>query len=184
MPLSFDTGNEGSSPRIRGEWIESRHQCSTVGIIPANTGRMGFSMHPLRHGPDHPREYGENCSKAGQTWRRTGSSPRIRGESAAPVRFVVDTGIIPANTGRISSCSFSIVAHWDHPREYGENFRGTREELHQLGSSPRIRGECTKQTHGFADARIIPANTGRIGKAWTASDSEPDHPREYGENTC
>ena len=75
---------------------------TTLGIIPANTGRM------IRHKPhikvdrDHPREYGENLSKTDEVAGKQGSSPRIRGECATSAAFQRPKRIIPANTGRIS----------------------------------------------------------------------------------
>ena len=91
----------GSSPRIRGECVEVRHEVFGLGIIPANTGRIGLP--PLAWGIpwDHPREYGEN---------------RL-GFCHCPAK----RGIIPANTGRMQPWPFHAMIPRDHPREYGEN---------------------------------------------------------------
>ena len=53
---------------------------SSIGIIPANTGRIIHALTHVYHFTDHPREYGEN--DAGWTVDNVmeGSSPRIRGE--------------------------------------------------------------------------------------------------------
>ena len=131
---------------------------------------------------DHPREYGENMSQMEQTQALAGSSPRIRGECSGHRAYLVEHGIIPANTGRIlQSCILSF---------------GTS------GSSPRIRGECNRdpiihQPNGIIPANtgripqgatpplrpgIIPANTGRIYRRFPPSLVTWDHPREYGEN--
>ena len=91
-------------------------------------------------------------------------------------------GTIPANTGRITTLLPTPTTPWDHPREYGENFRGSREELHQLGPSPRIRGEFNKRFNLFKWGRTIPANTGRIRTRIYQPERCRDHPREYGEN--
>ena len=102
MPLSFDTGNEGSSPRIRGECYGEPEAAGRQGIIPANTGRINPPMVTSGRMSDHPREYGENTNTAILIGLAMGSSPRIRGESrevAGPLHF---DGIIPANTGRIA----------------------------------------------------------------------------------
>ena len=91
-------------------------------------------------------------------------------------------GIIPANTGRISSSQRPLRPQRDHPREYGENLSISRLLILSLGSSPRIRGEscvggCRPCRHG-----IIPANTGRMQTGAASGYGGPDHPREYGEN--
>ena len=111
---------------------------------------------------DHPREYGENNLVAGVSFRRPGSSPRIRGECIGKTRCSGFARIIPANTGRIEPIAPFEGQRRDHPREYGENARSRNRQSVPRGSSPRIRGEC-----GLTDA---------AGRAL------PDHPREYGEN--
>ena len=54
----------------------------------------------------------------------------------------VDQGIIPANTGRITLEPGRPRCRRDHPRESGENIYGEDFDAPDLGSSPRIRGEC------------------------------------------
>ena len=71
----------------------------------------------------------------------------------------------------------------DHPREYGENSEAGTAMRSALGSSPRIRGESSRDGTGPAAAGIIPANTGRMHLPTRRSHSHGDHPREYGENT-
>ena len=152
----------GLSPRIRGE--SGRHLCrlAALGIIPANTGRILPGPAASVSDRDHPREYGENCSTVITPACNCGSSPRIRGEYLWGFGEDSPIGIIPANTGRISSKSRSVQAKGDHPREYGENSI-TFKALHPHGgSSPRIRGEFFLQIVDQFLHRIIPANTGRI----------------------
>ena len=70
-----------------------------------------------------------------------GSSPRIRGESAAVRQDRAVAGIIPANTGRIIYALPETRVGQDHPREYGENWLLLPPWSVEVGSSPRIRGE-------------------------------------------
>ena len=70
----------GSSPRIRGEYLEELLIGRKIGIIPANTGRIFTRPVCLCWGRDHPREYGENGPEGWDRVSRAGSSPRIRGE--------------------------------------------------------------------------------------------------------
>ena len=70
----------GSSPRIRGECLESPPVEAIIGIIPANTGRMNNLIPPSINQRDHPREYGENPPRLQPSSLWLGSSPRIRGE--------------------------------------------------------------------------------------------------------
>ena len=75
----------------------------------------------LRRCGDHPREYGENDVIRKGAFADTGSSPRIRGKFALQVKHGCAKGIIPANTGKITSGSGAANGAGDHPREYGEN---------------------------------------------------------------
>ena len=111
-----------------------------------------------------------------------GSSPRIRGELPTGKGAGRNTGIIPANTGRMATRHRRCLRWGDHPREYGENKTALWKEHTHAGSSPRIRGEFTTSTRiGFLKG-IIPANTGRMQKEIGRGKYRWDHPREYGEN--
>ena len=152
----------GSSPRIRGEYLVVVHHVSVLGIIPANTGRIKWLFAHRVTTADHPREYGENCGGDGCGVEVVGSSPRIRGECTALSCVGLRGGIIPANTGRISTDAVSSVWLSDHPREYGENLVPSSLTRTAVGSSPRIRGEYGGTLPPGNPPGIIPANTGRI----------------------
>ena len=92
------------------------------------------------------------------------------------------SGIIPANTGKIIWCIRMRRRPWDHPREYGENFRESDTHAFEVGSSPRIRGKSFRVGVGGPRRGIIPANTGKICDTQLVVELPADHPREYGEN--
>ena len=95
-------------------------------------------------------------------FRRSGPSPRIRGEYGVSDQNSAALGTIPANTGRIPILPIAASHRRDHPREYGENEERAQHLQAGDGPSPRIRGE----SWGKPCSRCSP---------W-------DHPREYGEN--
>ena len=174
--------SSGSSPRIRGEYRSARRQTRHLRIIPANTGRITTGQVSSFAEGDHPREYGENSLPLLVVVLAMGSSPRIRGECHTCVSSVAGTGIIPANTGRMT-CQFRVwIFTRDHPREYGENTPQNIRSIAQPGSSPRIRGEYTGYALSVYMSGIIPANTGRILLHQETLRVYWDHPREYGEN--
>ena len=70
----------GSSPRIRGKWLEVKLINLTDGIIPANTGKIYRKPKLTITSWDHPREYGENAQLVQHFVSTAGSSPRIRGK--------------------------------------------------------------------------------------------------------
>ena len=133
--------SQGSSPRIRGEFLPNTRGFRQRGIIPANTGRIGVMKRRRSSHGDHPREYGENHHPCVTRRAYFGSSPRIRGELEPADSCVHGIGIIPANTGRILGSIAASAAARDHPREYGENAGLGIAGLADEGSSPRIRGE-------------------------------------------
>ena len=92
----------------------------------------------------------------------TGSSPRIRGKFVEGACDVQDSGIIPANTGKIRLAADFDSVDADHPREYGENRKRLIEPLRKVGSSPRIRGKCFLTRINAHNTGIIPANTGKM----------------------
>ena len=57
----YQTLRAGSSPRIRGKSTLAFEKEIRIGIIPANTGKIGQALHRVRGLRDHPREYGENA---------------------------------------------------------------------------------------------------------------------------
>ena len=152
----------GSSPRIRGEFHPVFDGLRGGRIIPANTGRIAGGGCRRSGRWDHPREYGENGDVERGIQAVEGSSPRIRGEYASEGQSVLVLGIIPANTGRMSGLVLTLSLLRDHPREYGENEYYTRNNIHGVGSSPRIRGEFESVWADCVFHGIIPANTGRI----------------------
>ena len=111
-----------------------------------------------------------------------GSSPRIRGKSAAVCVASKPGGIIPANTGKIWRLCSAHQQQADHPREYGENSPHAAPASAALGSSPRIRGKFLVFHNCNVHVGIIPANTGKIVWGGVCGEDFGDHPREYGEN--
>ena len=173
----------GDHPREYGENVCGRSAWAlAAGIIPANTGRIWVRHDEATQNRDHPREYGENMVVSPMRAFLAGSSPRIRGESKVGTFSGAAGGIIPANTGRMSSISCSPQTCRDHPREYGENSLASHRRVRSMGSSPRIRGEYFRRGDHAPPLGIIPANTGRmlIAAGWKIPTQ--DHPREYGEN--
>ena len=131
---------------------------------------------------DHPREYGENAANSSPIEAFTGPSPRIRGELQGHFPEGLRNGTIPANTGRIWGKPYSRCSPWDHPREYGENYKGPITLEVGRGPSPRIRGESPQAHIHDVALGTIPANTGRMLAGVDKVVEERDHPREYGEN--
>ena len=94
-----------------------------------------------------------------------GSSPRIRGKFNGAFKQINILGTIPANTGKIVAGRHCKGLAPDHPREYGENNRGSSDMQIFQGPSPRIRGKLRMIAADNEWTGTIPANTGKISVA-------------------
>ena len=135
--------HQGSSPRVRGSRIYSRHQADGDGIIPADAGLThadptkwaAYRDHPRGCGAhlilrvvirpqDHPRGCGAHNYVYYSYMDKQGSSPRMRGSlSSASSRYFFP-GIIPAGAGLTRGQAPETQLNGDHPRGCGAHILG------------------------------------------------------------
>ena len=97
------TDGSGSSPRMRGTRGAKTRAACVNGIIPAYAGNTTIRT-ALKFGDrDHPRVCGEHTQIQSISLVQKGSSPRMRGTPAAPVRIAPCFGIIPAYAGNTAN---------------------------------------------------------------------------------
>ena len=106
----------------------------------------------------------------------------MRGTPCDLKHIIPSSGIIPAHAGNTTCSTHSSARYRDHPRACGEHEGRTRDELAEMGSSPRMRG-----TPGWRLARhggygIIPAHAGNTHVVSNARCNVRDHPRACGEH--
>ena len=129
----------------------------------------------------HPRGCGENSAQRGIVTPPLGSSPRIRGKLRSADLALLESGLIPAHTGKTRSSLSSRTTPRAHPRAYGECPPTTTSIMIRLGSSPRIRGMLISVWVVRFPAGLIPAHTGNAifgTEPWAGLWA---HPRAYGE---
>ena len=152
----------GSSPQVRGTYVEVGNDRVTRGLIPAGAGNMS------------PRRLCAACGRA---------HPRRCGEHDLPGYRPVDGhGLIPAGAGNIGSGVLAGSECGAHPRRCGEHATTTPMTFPLRGSSPQVRG--TSELVG-TDGRIwglIPAGAGNINSAVTRRSPTRAHPRRCGEH--
>ena len=90
-------------------------------------------------------------------------------------------GIIPAGAGRRPRRHSARHSGRDHPRGCGEKALRSSTSSSQSGSSPRVRGEASKNEEKACLQGIIPAGAGRSGTVAPAVEPLRDHPRGCGE---
>ena len=96
LPCVHDAG---SSPRMRGALMETRHSVIEGRIIPADAGSTGRKEAGDRTMLDHPRGCGEHYGQLSQCWCLMGSSPRMRGARSPSLLIHLARRIIPADAG-------------------------------------------------------------------------------------
>ena len=91
----------GSSPRVRGTYIQLGLLSSIDGIIPACAGNIEDGYECSMAVGDHPRVCGEHdiCDPTHTKYK--GSSPRVRGTLPKALTTTPPPGIIPACAGNI-----------------------------------------------------------------------------------
>ena len=91
---------QGLSPRMRGNHLAQRCVLAVQGSIPADAGQPWV---PITNSLDmrvYPRGCGATSASRGVIWRRTGLSPRMRGNPAHGRRHLAARGSSPADAGQ------------------------------------------------------------------------------------
>ena len=143
----------------------------------------------------YPRECGGTGSHHPHHWRRSGLSPRVRGNLTADFHFITYTRSIPASAGEPTAQYSDMIRAEVYPRECG----GTNPTLFQcnpylawtvyprecggtrncaismvalrMGLSPRVRGNHDGHSYQYGPlsvSRSIPASAGEPGRRMLA----------------
>ena len=131
----------GTSPRIRGKRGHPLAKKPRTRNIPAYTGKTVCHLVTPASTQEHPRVYGENAWNQAYLWRRSGTSPRIRGKPHADDTQVVTTRNIPAYAGKTVATQSISSKSTEHPRVCGENHGVLLGLQAPNGTSPRMRGK-------------------------------------------
>ena len=165
---------------MRGTRVQLIEWAPQGGIIPADAGNTRHPLRGLRHGQDHPRGCGEHLIGQYGPIARLGSSPRMRGTQTSSTRNWLAYRIIPADAGKLLSCTLSIrcsriipadagntncqqpgaTGNPDHPRGCGEHVLASHRSSAVVGSSPRMRGTRRARAALHVRRGIIPADAG------------------------
>ena len=174
---------KGSSPHVRGAFIDGALVEAPRGIIPACAGSILPSALPLPAPRDHPRMCGEHKLPVPVMQRRMGSSPHVRGASGSIEEARSCPRIIPACAGSILPSLTAFRIPRDHPRMCGEHDGINAGEPEAMGSSPHVRGAFRLPLLLGEHRGIIPACAGSIRWRQTSSRGRRDHPRMCGEHS-
>ena len=152
--------SQGSSPQVRGIYLNTCLKSGLPRIIPAGAGHFSRSPRILGMWGDHPRRCGAFVSLSSSPVPSVGSSPQVRG-----IFGVFGCGI-----------------WWlgDHPHRCGAfDYQDTETET-GIGSSPQVRGIYSPKRSSRVASRIIPAGAGHLLTGLSVVLNRWDHPRRCG----
>ena len=176
----------GLSPHTRGSHSHHASASSSVGSIPAHTGKPDGGQPELVARRVYPRTHGEAAGIAVNRFNATGLSPHTRGSRGADRRGRGRRGSIPAHTGKPGHHRSRRPAARVYPRTHGEAegfglFGGCGG-----GLSPHTRGSPEVRWWLSIAMGSIPAHTGKPAAPWRLEGLARVYPRTHGEaiSTC
>ena len=196
-------GQQGLSPRVRGNPTPRARTAAACRSIPASAGEPR-SPRPSSTAPRvYPRECGGTSGSAGLFVRPAGLSPRVRGNRARTTSNAFSPGSIPASAGEPPR--LAAVVSWlrVYPRECGGTpppgpppspFLGLSPRVRGTprgppgadgvtGLSPRVRGNRRGQESLYASPGSIPASAGEPPAGRARAPPPRVYPRECGGTT-
>ena len=131
----------GLSPRVRGNHRLGRNGTAGCGSIPACAGEPLSRTATAQSGWVYPRVCGGTDVEMACRYRKSGLSPRVRGNPIFCPVLPIDDRSIPACAGEPTSSRDTASGTPVYPRVCGGTMRAARSSLLSLGLSPRVRGE-------------------------------------------
>ena len=160
----------GRSPRARGKHESAEAESAQHGSIPASAGEAMKSRGlACRFGVD-PRERGGSVTRACQTTRSSGRSPRARGKRETGLAGIQERRSIPASAGEAGRAGAPCDVARVDPRERGGSGHAKPHVLCRPGRSPRARGKRVSADVVPWRARSIPASAGCVFHAIVTGD--------------
>ena len=170
----------GLSPRVRGNPVHPVRLGLEIGSIPARAGE------PSTHGRHRtiPRVYPRACGGTVRTseppFRKTGLSPRVRGNPGLAPAACRHQGSIPARAGEPVEALRTSLHTGVYPRACGGTVREIRVSQADQGLSPRVRGNQVPEAVLASGRGSIPARAGEPLIHATVSENVGVYPRACG----
>ena len=131
----------GSPPQVRGKRILAWTYGMSARITPAGAGKTAGQPCMCVVCKDHPRRCGENQCSRGQSLRRLGSPPQVRGKLCCRTQRLFAQRITPAGAGKTMKISLQNPTI--------------------AGSPPQVRGKPDGISKYGDYGRITPAGAGK-----------------------
>ncbi len=177
----FDTDDDGSPPRARGQQVSGVVPMSPSRFTPACAGTAGGSRSAAPCSAVHPRVRGDSMGAEPVTQSTCGSPPRARGQGFGCGELGASGRFTPACAGtgppaRLRWSPFSV-----HPRVRGDRPGVAGACDRNVGSPPRARGQDAAHDVPGLHFRFTPACAGTGRGRMARGYSVPVHPRVRGD---
>ena len=172
---------QGSPPRVRGTEPKSGSSKWKQRITPACAGNRPLPRCNALQIQDHPRVCGEQQPVHHGSRAVIGSPPRVRGTANSFFMSFHSRRITPACAGNRRIANIIPCGCEDHPRVCGEQDASTKDDIHLVGSPPRVRGTGTPHCPYPSGLWITPACAGNRRPVDRPGEGQVDHPRVCGE---
>ena len=164
---------------------EIRRFCSItlpgLWYIPTLVGRFAGGTGPRYHTSVHPHACGEIDVSSENFILLSGTSPRLWGDSNPATTTAPTQRYIPTLVGRFQRKHLRRSQNAVHPHACGEIGIIGRVNAPQLGTSPRLWGDCRDPKIAVKLMRYIPTLVGRFFTSSVAAISCAVHPHACGE---
>ncbi len=177
---NHEQGDDGLSPRVRGNPCAASNKYMFVRSIPACAGEPKAASIRLRGGSVYPRVCGGTLVADHVNTTRAGLSPRVRGNPTPSPRQWSGPRSIPACAGepRVSAAVALITTVY--PRVCGGTCAFQWSPGHIHGLSPRVRGNHRCELRLQTTERSIPACAGEPARRRASEQSSAVYPRVCG----
>ena len=158
--LAREFGENGLSPRVRGNLLPHLRPGPHRGSIPARAGEPTSRPRSGSYRRVYPRACGGTVSVDPDLPEIYGLSPRVRGNRFVDTGAGTPYGSIPARAGEPDGLVVKRLGVQVYPRACGGTCApyGRPEQL--LGLSPRVRGNQAEDPATPSSERSIPARAG------------------------
>ena len=151
---------KGLSPRVRGNRRSTSLRWSESGSIPARAGEPEVSVASMLNSRVYPRACGGTRWQVFDCHRKTGLSPRVRGNRCGGKLVPRIFGSIPARAGEPVARHVSRLHARVYPRACGGTRRKKSSVAFGAGLSPRVRGNPQITSSAGTQQGSIPARAG------------------------
>ena len=170
----------GLSPRVRGNPPSTSRCHICTRSIPACAGEPCLTSPSRDVSEVYPRVCGGTHHRSSFVLRRSGLSPRVRGNLTANQRGPESDGSIPACAGEPLLISSAYPLPSVYPRVCGGTIHSAQQPDSLSGLSPRVRGNPIPCWPRVAGLRSIPACAGEPDSVLEAQIRAAVYPRVCG----